>query len=253
MSSTWFGVLAGLLFLNLVSMGLFFWKLLRIDRKLGRVSIKINKSIEQSGRNLFRQFQAFLALKTHIGKTEKLPPLRGWAASPDFILEVVRLLEKYRPGLVVECGSGATTLAIATFLEEQGHGQLVSLEHEAHYQKETSQILEENGLEHRALVIHAPLSKYDIEGQSWFWYAFSSFPDKVDMVVVDGPPKTIQDLARYPAIPLLESYLAMDAVLALDDADRPEEQQIISRWQAEGAWRVTRRETEKGMAILERE
>jgi hypothetical protein len=60
-------------------------------------------------------------------------------------------------------------------------------------------------------------------------YGLSEIP----MLVVDGPPRATGAAARYPAFPLLQSVLAQKATIVLDDADRPDEEEIVSRWLAD--------------------
>jgi hypothetical protein len=47
--------------------------------------------------------------------------------------------------------------------------------------------------------------------------------DEIDLLLVDGPPGSLGEMARYPALHVLESQLASNAVVILDDADRPDE------------------------------
>ena len=53
------------------------------------------------------------------------------------------------------------------------------------------------------------------------------------MVVVDGPPNYIQDLSRYPVIPLLYNRMNNNSILILDDGVRDEEKEITRRWEEE--------------------
>ena len=53
-----------------------------------------------------------------------------------------------------------------------------------------------------------------------------------DLLIVDGPPGSTPQ-SRYPAIPYFRESLADDYAVILDDANRPEEQEILKRWQAE--------------------
>jgi hypothetical protein len=47
--------------------------------------------------------------------------------------------------------------------------------------------------------------------------------NEIDLVLVDGPPGSIREMARYPALHVLESQLAPNAVVILDDADLPDD------------------------------
>jgi hypothetical protein len=57
-------------------------------------------------------------------------------------------------------------------------------------------------------------------------------------------------MARYPALHVLESQLAPNAVVILDDADRPDEQGIVRRWITEVAGLRKEREIFSGLTVL---
>ena len=71
--------------------------------------------------------------------------------------------------------------------------------------------------------------------------------------MIDGPPKSTQQNARFPAIPLLYDRLNPGSVVLMDDGARIEERQIASTWQSDfhfdsveylamekGAWKLVR-------------
>jgi len=68
--------------------------------------IEIKKEIKQT----FRQLEALQNLNAVLPANDVLPATRGWAASPDLLAVLVDLVVAERPSLVVECGSGASTL-----------------------------------------------------------------------------------------------------------------------------------------------
>jgi predicted O-methyltransferase YrrM len=162
--------------------------------------------------------------------------LSGWAADPLLIHNAVRLLVDLRPGLVVECGSGTSTVVMARCIQELGNGRIISLDHDPDYARRTTELLRLNGLDDMATVITAPLSDREVNGQLLRWYGQEYEPqlDKpIDMLVVDGPPGSSGPLARYPAVPLLRSRLAPECWILLDDGDRPDEQAIARLWAQE--------------------
>src|SRR4051812_38457080 len=73
------------------------------------------------------------------------PPLGSWAAAADFCELVVREVSFREPDLVVELGSGASTLATAEALTRLGRGRLVSVEHETRFAEATRRRLEHAG------------------------------------------------------------------------------------------------------------
>ena len=63
--------------------------------------------------------------------SDVLPSTRGWAASPDLLLVLVDLMITERPSLVVECGSGASTLWLALAMRRfKIDGRIVALDHD---------------------------------------------------------------------------------------------------------------------------
>lgn len=203
--------------------------------------------------SLFRQLEALQGLYAELDLKISLPPTRGWAASPDFLLELVRHARNARPQRVVECSSGISTLVLARCMQLNGAGKVLSLEHDPHYAQQTRAQLKQQGLQNWAEVLDAPLTPQALHGESWPWYDISSLPADIaiDMLVIDGPPQATRKLARYPAAPLLVPKLAAQAHIFLDDAARNDEMAILQRWQDEfPALQQSTRACEKGCAVL---
>jgi hypothetical protein len=203
--------------------------------------------------SLFRQMEALQGLYVELDLHCSLPPTRGWAASPDFLLEMARHARASRPGVVVECSSGASTLVLARCMQLNGAGRVYSLEHDAHYAGQTRAQLRRMGLEQWAEVIDAPLCQQQLADESWPWYDLAALPSGVaiDLLVIDGPPQATRSLARYPAGPLLFPRLAAGAHVFLDDAARADEQAILQRWTRQfPALRQSTPPCEKGCSVL---
>jgi hypothetical protein len=170
-----------------------------------------------------------------------MPLLGGFAMQPVSMLAGVEEVLRRKPGLMVECGSGTSTLWIAQALARNGKGKLVSLEHMEEYFEKTLRSLQRHGLERWVDLRLAPLREVDVNGQPFQWYALAAVEDlqDIDILSVDGPPGFIGPLARYPALPLLRDKLSTGALILVDDADREDEQAVMERWKAEidGAWK----------------
>lgn len=202
---------------------------------------------------LYQQFEALLSLNTELALTKSLPGTRGWAASPDFLLELVRHARGHRPCSVVECSSGTSTLVLARCMQMNGKGKVYSLEHDPHFAARTRWQLRAHGLSDWAEVLDAPLTPQHLAGELWPWYSTVGLPQTIaiDMLVIDGPPQSTRPLARYPAGPVLFERMAQDGHVFLDDAKRADEQAMLQRWQREfPAWRQSSRPCEKGCAVL---
>lgn len=202
---------------------------------------------------LFRQMEALQGLYVELDLKHSLPPTRGWAASPDILLELARHARSARPATVVECSSGTSTLVLARCMQMNGAGMVFSLEHDPEYARLTRAQLRRHGLEAWAQVLDAPLRPHLLNDEKWPWYDISALPARleIDLLVIDGPPQATRSLARYPAGPLLFKSLAAGASVFLDDAARPDERTVLQRWQKEfPALDQSSRPCEKGCAVL---
>jgi predicted O-methyltransferase YrrM len=182
----------------------------------------------------YRQMEALRGLYVDLKLDRSLPPLRGYAASPDFLQVLVTLILQRRPSFVLELGSGSSTIVIARALSLCGGGKAVSLDHDARYAISTRALVASYGLQDFAVVLHAPLSEHDIRGSVYRWYSLRDLPnERFDILVVDGPPEATQSMARYPALPCLNGILADKSVILVDDATRPDELEMLQRWRLE--------------------
>jgi predicted O-methyltransferase YrrM len=149
-----------------------------------------------------------------------LPPSRGWAASPDFLLTLAHIAKTLRPRLTVELGSGTSTLVLA----KSGAKKIISLDHSEEFGAQTRSMLETHKVRGVEIRIHE-LESYP---SGYKWYARASFKGlaKIDLLVIDGPPSSTNPDARYPALEHLIPLLSPNATIVLDDADRDEERKL---------------------------
>lgn len=205
--------------------------------------------------DLYTQLEALVNLRDIISPKEPLPPLRGWAASPDFLLELAKHTLKHKPETIVECSSGASTVVLARCCQLNGLGHVFSLEHDPTYATKTRDLIEGQGLRDWATVIVAPLSRY-ADHPDIPWYDIRELPlgeGACALLVVDGPPGGDVKRARYPALPLLMPFLAKNCSVFLDDASRPDEQSIVAEWISKyPQFSVTNLACEKGCTKLTR-
>lgn len=185
------------------------------------------------------------------------PALGGWAASPDLLVLLVQTMLADRPRVVLECGSGTSTLYLA--LAAKAHGidcQIVALDHDPAYTAQTRALLHEHGVDDVAEVRHAPLVPSGIEGHTPLWYDADALEGVADvgMLVVDGPPGAGGPQARYPAVPMTRDLMAEHHVIVLDDVFRDDEREVAQRWSEEFADLDLRIDTDlqKHAAVLRR-
>ncbi|QBI53707.1 class I SAM-dependent methyltransferase [Streptomonospora litoralis] len=206
---------------------------------LPAMSAELAKAVNLQGRNDYEQQVAWSELRDHLEPPAPfMPSLRGWAASPDVMRLLVRSVERHRPELVVECGSGASSVWLGYALRRAGGGRLVALEHSERYAELSRQLVRDHGLEDVVEVRYAPLADWSPGGegatgedpQPWYDLAAVEDLDGIGLVFIDGPPEATARQARYPALPVLMPRCASDAVLILDDAARPDERKMSKRW-----------------------
>jgi predicted O-methyltransferase YrrM len=207
-------------------------KVLRIHVKLFALEDEVRALRTTELANLYQQVQAFMGLSGLLDFKAPLPPLRMWAASPDFLLVIARHVLAAKPRVIVECSSGSSTVVLAQAARINGIGHVHSLEHDPAFAAETRALLAEHGLSEWATVIDAPLTPITIDGKTFHWYDDTGLKGvgPIDMLVIDGPPLDINALARYPAGPRLFPRLAPGGTAFLDDAARPDEIQAVARW-----------------------
>ncbi|WP_158645754.1 class I SAM-dependent methyltransferase [Stackebrandtia albiflava] len=220
----------------------------RVDTELRAVRTNVNRrahelkrrvdplagDIRDAARRLDRrigQVDHLIGLYYDLRPPVSFPGTAGWAASPDLLRFLYDSVHDLRRSRIVECGSGVSTLIMAYALRELGQGRVVALDHEARFAAHTRAVLERHGLSDWAEVRVAALAEVTVEGERWPWYDVTTLPDgPIDMLVVDGPPKATRSQARFPAVPLLHDRLTEDAIVVLDDHERPDEQAAGRRW-----------------------
>jgi predicted O-methyltransferase YrrM len=200
-----------------------------------------------------RELHALVQIRPLLGE---LPvELGGWAAEPLLLQHAVRLVIEHRPRLVVECGSGSSTVVLARCLRSLG-GRVVTLEHDPAWARVTSELLRLHGVADMASVVAAPLvERRTPDGRELRWYGPEYEPflgETIDLLLVDGPPKPSGHLARYPAVPLLQPFLSPRCVILLDDGDRPDERTIARAWARELPAKATYLEGGRGGWLLHR-
>jgi predicted O-methyltransferase YrrM len=204
---------------------------------------------------MHRQLEAAISLNAVLQPAAPLPAFGDWRISADQAGLLASLVMRHRPRVIVECGSGLSTLVSAYCLKRLGGGQVLSLDHDASFAAETRRELRTHGLDLHARVIHAPLRDFECDGRTVKWYdpAVVSALPAIDLLFVDGPPAHLDYLVRYPALPVLYPRLSEGAVIVLDDAARADERHIVATWVKQfPEFQAETLSTEKGTAILMR-
>ncbi|MBK9330321.1 MAG: class I SAM-dependent methyltransferase [Sphingobacteriales bacterium] len=229
-------------------------------KESGNIEIsELFSKIQEGFENQFLQFESLLSIYNSLPNLKFLPATRGWAGSPDFLAKIVELILKEKPRFVLEASSGVSTVLIGLTLKSNNFGTSLSLDHDSYYAETTRENLEVNTIGNISAVKHCPLYNYIVSGQDWKWYQTESLnlTEKIDMLIIDGPPRKTQNLARYPAIPLLHEYFSDRVLILIDDAKRNDEIIIVEKWikfLESNGYHVNIKHYnnyEKGMVILE--
>lgn len=193
----------------------------------------LEKVIDTKLNNYFTQFEALQSIRGLFPEAVYLPPTRGWSGSPDFLLKLVELVITDTPKYIVELGSGVSSVVLGLALNKFNKGKLLSIDHEFDFAQKTKKLIEVNKLEETVEVMYCPLTVYRYKESIWNWYDLSNvnFEHEIDILVVDGPPRKLQDKSRFPALTILMDKLSSEATIVLDDANRINEQQVIKDWE----------------------
>jgi predicted O-methyltransferase YrrM len=194
---------------------------------------RVGADIETDIKQTFRQLEALHNLGALLPVNDVLPATRGWAASPDLLVVLVDLVITERPSLVVECGSGTSTLWLALAMRQfEVDGRIIALDHDPAFGGKTRDFLAKHDVCDLAEVRDAPLESFDLDGETYSWYARRAWGDLtgIDLLFVDGPPAATGHLARYPALPLLSGSLSKVATIVLDDLVVTDMQNVLQLW-----------------------
>jgi hypothetical protein len=222
------------------------------SQQLASVRRAIEATVRKEAANAVSQLEAHANLQRYLSEGQLMPELHGWPVSPDFAVMLIDLVESNDYDLVIEFGSGTSTLLMAIALARAAKRRRrsapavqVAFEHLGEFHQQTRSLLERAGVAHAVQLELAGLQTW--ESAQGTAYAFYACHDKLDaivrtmpgaiakvLVVVDGPPAATGQHARYPALPIVLASLrgvAMDVLL--DDHARPEEQEVSKMWLAD--------------------
>lgn len=167
------------------------------------------------------------ALLARLGLAEDaLPHLGSWKADVGFLALAVDAIERLRPAIVVELGTGASSLVVGRALQLNGGGRLISYDQHAGFVAATRDWLGEHGVAADLRV--APLGPPPAPWRG-AWYRLGEVPVAIDLLLIDGPPWTLHPFVRGAAERLFDR-LRVGGMVLLDDGARPGERMVTARW-----------------------
>lgn len=158
-----------------------------------------------------------------------------WALGPRSLDRILELVGRIRPKVVLEFGSGYSTVALALAISrgEDPDRRVISLEQDEVHGESTRQMLREYGLERFANVVVTPLVTATVEGRLSTTYAVSQElrsalgADGPELIIVDGPAADAG--GRFATIPMAHEFTER-AYFVLDDALRDSELAAAAEW-----------------------
>lgn len=173
----------------------------------------------------------------------------GWSLDRTTALELAAFYRREQPMVVVEAGSGYSTVIAGEYARDTG-ATILSLDHDRAYADQTRGLLTSHGLDRYVTVRHAPLVDIQTPNGPAPWYDVE-LPAWIDFALVDGPPGRI---GRQGAMYALMPNLNPDGwQVWLDDADRNSEQAALAEWRVNLGVNVRHIPLPRGIAVITNE
>ena len=192
----------------------------KINTRIAREIAVSTKELKTSMWQSYRQTEAMQQLLSLLKFSAPVPPTRSWAASPDLLLTLAQLVRKHNPKLVVELGSGVSTLVVA----KAGAKKVISIDNSGEFAEKTREVLKEHKV--RGVEIRVAQLKAHISGVDWYDTAVIKDLKRIDLLIVDGPPGSKNPEARMPARAEFIAKLSPKAIIVIDDVNREGERKL---------------------------
>lgn len=242
--------------------------------EMNKLRQSLERTVKSGMLNAAQQLEAFMGVQNFINHGERLPGMHGWPISPDFALYLIELINGNDYDLILEFGSGTSTVIIAKTLARiarHNHGKpatvQVAFEHLEQYHAQTHSYLQQAGLLGSVQLELAPSAPFIApNGITYPYYSCQAAlhelanrlaaSDIKILALVDGPPASFGKHARYPAVPsVLSNFKGAKIDILLDDYIRADEKEIAQLWlkdiEAEGLTsQMSTRKTEKNACLI---
>ncbi len=156
--------------------------------------------------------------------------LGDWALDKASIMVLWQRLQEERPRIIIESGSGTSTLIHARYFQlHQPDGRVISLEQDDQEKTRVEELLNKHGLSSFAHVLYAPLDQFDRYQVDADVLEKILGQDKADWLVIDGPSG--KPGCRSAVMDAMLPYMTSKARWFTDDAFRDGELDFLQRWQ----------------------
>jgi predicted O-methyltransferase YrrM len=167
-------------------------------------------------------------------------PHGGWGIDDDTAGALALLFDTVAPAVILEFGSGTSTVVFAALADAAGSGaRIVSLEESEAYAGHTRALLAGFGLERRATVIAAPVVRQQCGDWQGFLYRPPPFAldralagQRADLIFIDGPASWLKRRGdcRFGTLLMAQPLAAHRALVVADDCLRHRDLEIFKRW-----------------------
>ena len=147
-------------------------------------------------------------------------PSTPWAMQPAALAELDAWLWRESPRVIVECGSGLSTVIMGNYARHSG-ARVVSLDHDHRFAGQTSGLLSQHNLSE-----FVDLRTVDLAGSPPMYQ--TDLPDGIEFALIDGPPESTG--GRKATLDALMPHMAPRWSAWLDDGARKIERQALKGW-----------------------
>ena len=224
------------------------------QEELSNLKKNLTDSFKKEVINSTNQLEAFLGIQNFFLTGEHLPSMHGWPISPDFALYLIDLINTKNYNIIIEFGSGTSTVLIAKTIQKLSNNHeeskypivtYIAFEHLEKYFFQTKTLLQQAKAEKNVTLLLTHLKNYTSpEGLSFKYYDCDNKLKELSrslntkykriLLVVDGPPGSTNKYARYPALPKVTQIFPNCHIdILLDDYIRQEEKDIADMWVTE--------------------
>jgi predicted O-methyltransferase YrrM len=191
-------------------------------------------SVKSAVRQERRQLESWQTLEHYLKPPSMLPGPGKFAIEPDLAACLTRLIIETEARMVMELGSGLSTVLMGLALQHTNDAEVVALEHDARFKEKTERLLREFKVDATARIELCKMCDVMVQNDIYRWYDTTVLSDvsPIDLLLVDGPPGFENAMARYPAIPVLLQHMRPGGIIVVDDYKRDGEKACVSQWLA---------------------
>jgi predicted O-methyltransferase YrrM len=180
------------------------------------------------------------------------PSLDGpWSLGEEAFASIERSMREVVPRVIVEFGSGASSVRLAKAFPE---ASVLSLESDAEFFQRSLGCAREHGMTPERLRIELrPLCFRRIATGIYETYRSGPFPAQIDVALIDGPPHWTKR-GREACFYDIADRVRIGGRVYLDDYGRDQEKRIARNWSScyADAFRMSEVATDHGLCVMEK-